>query len=121
MLDHEAKNATCLIERLQTYLKTNYQKKIKVSALADALYCDVSTLHRHIHKCYGMSTAQYITQFKISYAKDYLIAGETPSTVYQLVGFSSLKQFSVSFKRVTKITPTTFRNICMNEQMNYLF
>lgn len=81
------------------------------SLIANELKISLSQLNRKINAASGYSTNAYILQMKINHAKKLLLHfDKNIGEVAKSCGFNDLAYFSRTFKRLTGVTPTYYRN-----------
>ncbi len=99
------------IDAAKTYIAENFNRKIKVADIADAVSLSENYLHRIFKECTGMSVLSYIQQTKIEAAKAY-IAQYHPNEqeTAEYVGIEDALYFSRLFKRITGQTFRSYRN-----------
>jgi two-component system response regulator YesN len=93
------------------FINKNYVNDISVSNIADSLEVSETYLSRIFNKNVGTSIPNYINQYRIGKAKEYLL--NTNLKLYEIsekVGFNSLAYFNTTFKKIVGCTPSTFRN-----------
>jgi len=93
------------------FINKNYMNDISVYNIADSLEVSETYLSRIFNKNVGISIPNYINQYRIGKAKEYLL--NTNLKLYEIsekVGFNSLAYFNTTFKRVVGCTPSSFRN-----------
>ncbi len=82
-------------------LKSNYDKPIKVEALADQIGMSVSSFHAHFKAVTAMSPLQYQKRLRLMEARQIMLAEmqDAASTAYR-VGYESPSQFSREYARL---------------------
>ncbi len=86
-------------------------KKLNTIFLADKLNISNSQLNRRVTSSTGYSSSGYITQIRIEKAKHKLVNEDKPiSQVAAECGFYDTAHFSRTFKQITNVTPTQFKN-----------
>lgn len=60
-------------------------------------------------KTIGYSPLRYLNLERIRKAKEYLLEAESVEKVAELLGYTSIHYFSRSFKKITGVTPTRFK------------
>ncbi|MFC7246008.1 AraC family transcriptional regulator [Catellatospora aurea] len=81
-----------------------------VAALARTVAVSRSTLAARFKKVIGQGPLEYLTGWRIELAADRIRRGdETLASIARTVGYSSESALSVAFKRVTGMTPRTYR------------
>jgi AraC family transcriptional regulator, exoenzyme S synthesis regulatory protein ExsA len=84
--------------------------KITLDELAFLCHMSLSTFKRLFTKIYKISPQKWMLQSRMEKAAQLLKANiETPSTVFEKVGYESLSSFSVAFKKVFGIAPSKFQ------------
>lgn len=99
-----------LINRAKQYLIKHHNDPITLAVIAAHL--NVSTFYfcKQFKKHVGMRFTDYLARLRIEHAKQILQNPHTRvSEVAFEVGFNSLPHFNRSFKRITGLTPTEFR------------
>lgn len=99
------------VAQAQRYVAQNYCGRLTVDMLAEISHVSVSTLQRLFKKETGMSPASYIVNERVEKSKTLLRRKNISMTEIALrCGFSDSSHFSVSFRGVTGITPSDYRN-----------
>lgn len=100
------------INKILFYISQNYAYSLSLTDVAEYVHLSknyVSTLFNNIMH---VSFAEYIAKFRVEKAKEILsLTNYKISEVSTLVGFSSEKYFSVTFKNITGVTPKEFRQV----------
>ena len=88
----------------------NYNRELKVEAIADELRIDRKYLRNLFSQHLGMSTMDYIMKVRMDRAKDLLSTSDISVTlVANSVGYADVLAFSKAFKRITGCSPSEFR------------
>lgn len=93
------------------FIENNFNSELGLSQIADALGIHKGYLCRLFKQETGENLTDYILRFRIDKAKQLILA--TNFKLYEVAertGFSSAQQFSISFKKVTGLTPIEFRD-----------
>ncbi len=98
------------IANVLQYLNTHYDKSLCISALAEHFYISEFHLCRLFKQCMGKTILEYITELRISKAKQLLRKTNLRvSTIYALCGFGSLSNFNRCFKNICGQTPLQYK------------
>ena len=103
-------NERVYLEYSINYIKSNTNNPISVTSLCSNLGISQPYLYKIFIKNLGVSPKQYITNFKLTQAKQMLC--ETDLSISQIaisLGFCDVLTFSKFFKQKTGISPTAFR------------
>ena len=95
-------------EHICSYISENYNKNISIKNLCDEFHYSKSTLHSLFKKEGNVSINQYLTDIRISKAKE-LICFHTAGEVAEMVGYSDINYFSRIFKKETGMSPTQYK------------
>ena len=99
-----------LYSALYHYLDSNLQNDITVPQLASAAGCSVRQLNAYLRKHSHCCGCEFISQYRISCAKQYLLSTSmTVTEIAEMVGFKSIHYFSRVFKRAEGVPPQIFR------------
>lgn len=93
------------------YLQAHYREDISVAQIAQRLGMSENYLSRTFNKSMGMSIPNYINNYRMTKAQDYL--RNTNMKIYEIadtLGYNSVSYFNTAFRRVTGITPAQYRN-----------
>ena len=93
-----------------TYIHQNYNKHIKIESCAKIACMSVSHYSREFHRITSYTFKEYCNKIRIDKACELLInTNKSISQISQEVGFSSECYFSVAFKSITTLTPSSYR------------
>lgn len=100
-----------VIKKAQEYIETHFQDRITVDYLANILALSRRNFERRFKKSTGNTIAEYIQRVKIEAAKKNLESGQRSinEVMYQ-VGYNDTKTFRETFKKITGLSPTDYRN-----------
>lgn len=96
-----------LVNRLIAEIETNITNdQFGVDSLAHAVGMSRSSLHRKLHKLRGVSTSQFIREYRLGRAMEMLKEEDlSVSEVAYLVGFSSATYFNTCFNKLYGFPP----------------
>ena len=97
-----ADSQLALVARAIGWIKTHYDRVIRIDDLADEVGMSVSSLNRHFRAVTAMSPLQYQKQLRLQRARIQLIAA--PSDV-AAIGHDSASQFSREYRRMFGAPP----------------
>lgn len=109
-LDAISEDCMKIIWQLQNRFETNYRQNYVLGDVAEEYGFSVSYLSHMFKKVTGNSIMGYLLSCRIAAAKKYL--AETTMSIGQIVelcGFSDGSNFSRSFRQLTGLTPSQFR------------
>ena len=100
-----------LLDRITTYIETNYSRQITVAGLGRQFFVSSSTVSHLFQQRLGVSVYRYITQRRLISAKN-LIGQKLPlEEVSRRVGFSDYSTFYRAFKQEYGISPRQFAQL----------
>ena len=95
--------------KAQEYIHLNYNKHIQTGDIARALNIDRTYFYRIFKADTGLSPEEYLINFRIQKAKQFLSETQFPvSTVAQYIGYSYASFYSIFCKKV-HTTPSQYR------------
>ena len=98
------------VTQILDYFHTHYEEDIMISKVADQFGIDRRRISYLFEKITGLTPVQYLMRYRISKAKELLIASElTVSEIAEAIGYQDSFYFSRVFKNVTKMSPSQFR------------
>lgn len=109
-LDYSSSNKNDIISRAVAYIHENYTcKPLSIPELAGMCHISPEYFRRIFQKIYGTSPVRYISDLRISHAKEMLRSQEySISDAALLSGFSDASHFSREFKKATGLSPKDF-------------
>ena len=100
-----------LIRQVRQYLEENFASKCELDALAAQFNLSASYLSHMFKQITGCSVISYLTAYRISAAKHYLIETDWPvSSICAACGFSDHSNFGRTFRKETGLSPSEFRD-----------
>ena len=99
------------VKQAQDFIETNYQEKISVDQLANLIALGRRSFERRFKKATSNTVAEYIQRVKVEAAKKELEASRknVNEVMYEL-GYSDIKAFRTTFKKITGLSPIAYRN-----------
>ncbi|TCM99707.1 AraC-like DNA-binding protein [Paenibacillus sp. BK033] len=102
------------------YIKWNRQENMKVSQLAEHFGYNAKHLSFLFSEIAGIPLKQFMLQEKMDAAKSLLTdTNQSIKEIAEQLGYSDSHQFMHSFKRMTGLTPTDYRNAYANRLLFY--
>jgi AraC-like DNA-binding protein len=96
--------------KLQHRFETDYQRHYDLLALAKEFSVSISSLCHRFKKTTGFSVMDYLLSCRIAAAKKLLAKTNLPvGEIVEKCGFTDSSNFSRTFKKLTGISPTNFR------------
>lgn len=95
---------------VKAYIQKHYDAPLRTDDLAQEFYISKTRLYKIFRNVLGISVGGYITQVRMTKAKDLLANSEYPVEIIAgKVGYHNLSAFSRAFKAYTGAAPNTFR------------
>jgi AraC-like DNA-binding protein len=114
--DDSAVRHRVAIERTASYMRNHCAEPLYVDDLARRTGISSCYFRRLFAGNFGMSPHAYLVQARLSRAKDLMLhTAMTLSEIASLTGFSSVHNFSRTFRQYEKMSPSTFR--CAGRQV----
>ena len=99
------------IKKAQDFIEKNYQEKITVDQLASMFAIGRRNLERRFKKATSNTVAEYIQRVKIEAAKMALEKSrENVNEAMYKAGYSDIKAFRTTFKKITGLSPLEYKN-----------
>ncbi|HYK56247.1 MAG TPA: AraC family transcriptional regulator, partial [Flavisolibacter sp.] len=100
-----------VIKKAQEYIEKNYEEKITVDDLASMLAISRRNLERRFKKVTYNSIVEYMQRVRIEAAKQTLErAKENVNEAMYKAGYTDIKAFRTTFKKLTGLSPLEYRN-----------
>lgn len=98
------------VEFVKEYVAVNYMNEVLFSDLAHVAHISRSHLSTLFKKEVGCTFPEYLTQFRISKAKEVMKVPHIKlQEVADMVGYKDYAHFSKAFKKITGLPPETFK------------
>lgn len=99
-----------IVNRAIKFIQRNFYNPISNHDIAKACSCSVSTVCHLFKQFRGISVHKYITDLRLSYAKELLKTSSSSITsIAQKSGFSDYNYFSIRFKKEFGMAPSLYR------------
>lgn len=99
------------VKKAQEFIEQNFCERITVDQLASMFALGRRNLERRFKKATSNTIVEYIQRVKIEAAKKSLESSrENVNQVMYKVGYSDIKAFRTTFKKITGISPLEYRN-----------
>lgn len=98
------------VEQIKEYIQKHYCDVLTLDLLAEICHGSPYHLQRTFKKIVGISPIEYIQQFRIKKATEYLL--HTNQSIMEIstdVGIENPEYFAILFKKKTGFTPTEYR------------
>jgi len=105
-------NRSLTIDKLIDYIKSNYNRPIKLDDIATYMGYNSDYINRLMRQHTGQTIYQYLLNYRIDKAAQLIRSSELPfSEIAEQTGFLNTSHFSHSFKKRTRKTPSEFRKM----------
>lgn len=99
------------VKKAQEFIESNYQEKISVDQLADMFFLGRRNFERRFKKATNNTVAEYIQRVKVEAAKkSFETSRKNITEIMYEVGYSDVKAFRTTFKKITGLSPLEYRN-----------
>jgi transcriptional regulator GlxA family with amidase domain len=99
------------VKKAQEFIESNYQDKISVDQLADMFFLGRRNFERRFKKATNNTVAEYIQRVKVEAAKkSFETSRKNITEIMYEVGYSDVKAFRTTFKKITGLSPLEYRN-----------
>ena len=105
-----------IIERVRDIIQTRYMEQLSIASLAEEVYLTPTYLCVVFKQETGQTVNEYLTQIRMQQAKQFL--ADPHIKLYDVcykVGYLSPSYFSKLFKKITMMTPSEFRDVCLQQ------
>lgn len=97
------------IYKIIRYIHDNYSEGISLDGLAKDFYINKYSLCKVFREVTGYTPSQYLINWRIAKAKQFLLNGCSVDQACAESGFNNLSHFSRTFKRVVGLSPKQFQ------------
>ncbi|MCR5156451.1 MAG: helix-turn-helix domain-containing protein [Butyrivibrio sp.] len=106
----EVEQSDSIVQRAKKYVHDHYKEDISRTEIAESVFLTPEYMAKMFKKETGISLKQYISDYRISVAKELLSSpGARISDVACEVGFDNFSYFSTVFKKTTGYTPNEYQ------------
>ncbi|RYZ97658.1 MAG: helix-turn-helix domain-containing protein [Sphingobacteriaceae bacterium] len=104
------------IKKAQEFIETNFRDKITVEQLASLFALGRRNLERRFKKATSNTVVEYIQRVKVEAAKkDFETSRKNINEVMYEVGYTDVKAFRSTFRKITGLSPIEYRNKYNNQ------
>ena len=109
--DEGTEKAALMMSKVKKYLEHSYMNyDLSLDSVSSLLHINASYLSSIFKRCTGINFIDYITNLRISAAKEYLgDPFKSVSEIAAMVGYDSSSYFCRAFKKNTGFSPTDYR------------
>ncbi len=101
-----------VIQKVERLVEENLEKELNITLLAERLYFNACYLSRIFKTVKGVTLSDYITERKMSRAKQLLTESDCKvQKIGERLGYSSPANFIRSFKKYYGVTPNEYRRM----------
>jgi len=94
---------------LRAHIENNYMTQFSIEEIADTLHVDRRHLTYVFRKAYGISPKVFLTQLRMSKAREFLDLGYSVNLSATMAGFTDLSNFTKMFTDYYGLTPASYR------------
>ena len=98
-----------LVSDVLAYINSHLGEIRSTSDIASALYVSREYLSRSFSRETGMRLGEYLTERRVSAAKEMILKGTSPDEAAEVCGFGNYSYFINVFRRKTGVTPGVMR------------
>lgn len=100
-----------IFEKIEKFIQANIDQEITLQTVADRFFYNPSYLSRLFKTRLNKNYMAFVTEIRMEYAKQCLLQPKLMvADVCAMCGYKSYKHFVQTFKRVTNMSPTDYRN-----------
>lgn len=106
-----------IVRKVQDYIAENYASNVSLEEVAGQIGMNPAYLSRYFKQRTGNTFMEYVLQVRVNKAIELL--KDSTIKVYEVgdqVGYKSMKHFYKVFKKITKVTPSQYREQWENSQ-----
>jgi len=102
------------MESIYKYVETHFDQKPDVNFIAEQVNLSTAAFCRFFKKNTTMTFTDFVNQYRINQAKNYLLQDKTVSETCFAVGFESLSYFNKLFRKTEGENPSEFKRRYLN-------
>ena len=111
--NHEKKQLNIHLMKAVDYISRHYSEDLTLNKVSDAIFVSAFYLSHLFRNELNTTFSDYICRFRISMAKDFLRNKQYRiMEIARMTGFSDPNYFAKSFKKLTGVTPKSYRACC---------
>lgn len=112
MLDMQKSQPEKITAKVKSYIQKHYSEKLTLESICGSLYLSPQYVCSVFKRQEGTTIVSYITDYRISVAKELLLNGKYHvNDVMLMVGYTDAKYFVKVFKKNTGVTPSEYRKM----------
>lgn len=97
------------LRKVDEYISVHFKNDIKIKEIADYLCMTPSSFCRYFKQKTGMNFVNYLTDYRLRYAKSLLDSNKYKiTTIATMSGFNNVTYFNRVFKQNTSMTPSEY-------------
>lgn len=104
----EDESAAKLMDDVIRYINDNLCNDLSLDMIAEKFFISKFHLERIFKKKVGVTVHNYITQRRLTLARQKLYSGESPTDIYKSCGFTNYSTFYRAFQKMYNTTPKEF-------------
>nr|WP_155241859.1 AraC family transcriptional regulator [Clostridium pasteurianum] len=111
LLNNSNNKYSIIAERIIKFIEKDYLNNLSINSIADKFNYTPNYISYVFKQKFGQNISDYITELKISKAKELLL--DTNNKIYdisKILGFSNTSYFCSVFKKQTSLTPKEYRS-----------
>lgn len=115
---HHASKWKRIVPQAQQYIQEHYETDLSLQILSDHFNVSPSMLSLKFKEETGMNYINYVIQFRVNKAKEWLIHTEMPiKDISDKLRYTTLQNFNRIFKQVTGVSPGNYRKVHRGEPL----
>lgn len=119
--ENSLQNYSLPIRKVITYIRTDLTADLSLKSMAEQLNVNASYLSSLFKKEMGVPLTEYVNTCRINHAQILLLSTDLPiKSIALQCGISDMHYFSRMFKRITSMTPKTYREKMRTENQEWL-
>ena len=109
--EYSGSRSLSLTRNIIQYIQNNYEQDITYDSLAETFHMNPVYINRVFKKNSGVSLHNFLVNYRVNMAMEILRSSSIPvKEITSMVGFSDIPHFIKTFKKITGISPSKYRN-----------